>query len=282
MIKNYLTVDVEDYFHVSAFSNRVRYEEWNNYESRVVSNTKRILEILNRAGDIKGTFFILGWVAEKHPGLVKEIDAQGHEIGCHSYRHKLVYDSTPKEFRSDLIKARDILEGITGKKIFGYRAPSYSITNKSLWAFEILAELGFTYDSSIFPISHDRYGIPDAPRFNYWLPEHGLREYPISTAKILGIKVPVSGGGYLRLFPYWFTKIALKKINYDEMQPFVFYIHPWEIDPQQPRIKGATLFSRFRHYNNLEKAENRFTKLLQDFQFTPIIPQFEQSECLSV
>ncbi len=281
MIKNYLTVDVEDYYQVSAFANRIRFEDWNNFESRVVCNTKRILEILNREGDIKGTFFILGWVAEKYPELVKEIDANGHEIGCHSYRHGLVYNSTPHEFRRDLLKARDILEGITGKKVSGYRAPSYSITNKSLWAFEILAELGFSYDSSIFPISHDRYGIPDSPRFTYKLDEQDLTEYPISTAKIFGIKVPVSGGGYLRLFPYWFTKIALKKINHNEMQPFMFYIHPWEIDPEQPRIRGATLLSRFRHYNNLEKAENRFTSLLQDFQFAPITPQHEQSEYLS-
>ncbi|MCP5006760.1 MAG: DUF3473 domain-containing protein, partial [Planctomycetes bacterium] len=221
-------------------------------------------------GNIKGTFFILGWVAEKYPELVKDIDTDGHEIACHSYRHRLVYDCSPHEFRNDLVKARDILEDITGKKVFGYRAPSYSITSKSLWAFEILSELGFTYDSSIFPISHDRYGIPDSPRFKYALPDHDLTEYPISTAKILGTKVPVSGGGYLRLFPYWFTKFALRKINHSESQPFIFYIHPWEIDPEQPRIKGASTFSRFRHYNNLEKTEKRFTRLLQDFQFAPI------------
>ncbi len=273
MLKNYLTIDVEDYFHVTAFENEIKFEDWGNCKSRVVDNTKKLLEILSSAGETKGTFFILGWVAEKHPEIVKEIDANGHEIACHSYRHRLVYSLSPDEFRSDLLKAKNILEDIIGKKIIGYRAPSYSITNESIWAFDIIEELGFKYDSSIFPISHDLYGIPDAPRFKYNLLEHNLIEYPISTTKIFGIKVPFSGGGYFRLFPYSLTKMALNKINNNENQPFVFYIHPWEIDPEQPRISGAGFLSKLRHYNNLGKTTNRFMKLLQDFHFVPITLQ---------
>jgi len=269
-IKNYLTIDVEDYYQVTAFENKIRFEDWGNYESRVVENTRKILEMLFEAGDIKGTFFILGWVAEKHPEIVKEIDANGHEIACHSYRHRLIYNMSPDEFRIDLMKSKNILEDITGKKVIGYRAPSYSIIKKSLWVLEILEELGFEYDSSIFPITHDIYGIPGAPRFKYKLPENNLVEYPISTSKILGLKLPISGGGYFRLFPYWFTKMSLTTINIKEKQPFVFYIHPWEIDPDQPKVKGVDVFSRFRQYNNLKKTVERFKKLLKDFQFTPI------------
>ncbi len=272
-IKNYLTIDVEDYFHVSAFENVIKFEDWGNFESRVVDNSRKLLEILSNEGDVKGTFFILGWVAEKHPELVKEIDANGHEVACHSYRHRLIYNISPDEFRSDLIKSKNILEDITGKKVVGYRAPSYSIIKKSLWALEILEELGFEYDSSIFPISHDRYGISGAPRFKYKLPKNNLVEYPISTTNFFGIKVPVSGGGYFRLFPYWFTKMSLTKINIKENQPFVFYIHPWEIDSDQPKMNGVDVFSRFRQYNNLKKTVERFKKLLKDFQFTPITNQ---------
>ncbi len=270
-ITNYLTIDVEDYYHVSAFENNIKFEEWGNFESRVVNNTRRILNILSEAGETKATFFILGWVAEKHPEIVNEIDSEGHEIACHSYRHRLVYNMSPDEFRSDLMKAKDILEDITGKEIFGYRAPSYSLTNRSLWAFETLNGLGFKYDSSVFPITHDRYGIPDSPRFKYMLPENDLVEFPISTSRILGLKIPVSGGGYFRIFPYWFTNMALSKINIKENQPFVFYLHPWEIDPEQPKVKNIALLSRFRHYFNLGKTECRFKRLLKDFNFGRII-----------
>ncbi len=278
IIKNYLTIDVEDYFHVAAFEKDIRFEDWGSYESRVVNNTKNLLEILSCAGEVKGTFFILGWVAEKHPEMIKEIDANGHEIACHSYRHQLVYNLTPNEFKHDITKAKNILEDITGKKILGYRAPSYSITKESMWAFEILEELGFEYDSSIFPITHDLYGIPDAPRFEFKLAEHDLVEYPISTSKILGLNIPVSGGGYFRLFPFWFTRMALNKINKSENQPFIFYIHPWEIDPEQPRINGKIFLSRFRTYHNLAKTKERFQKLLSDFKFGPIKPQHKMPE----
>ncbi len=266
---NYLTIDVEDYFQVSAFGDIITKDDWSSYPSRVVSNTQIILTALE-LNNIKATFFILGWTAEKHPDLVREISLKGHEVACHSYYHQLVYNLTPKEFREDTRQAKDTIEQITGKKVYGYRAPSYSITKKSLWALDILEDLGFEYDSSIFPVYHDNYGIPGAPRFEYKLPNHDMKEYPISTSHFMGCKIPVSGGGYFRLFPYWFTKMALKRINSKENQPFVFYLHPWEVDPDQPRMKNAKRLSMFRHYNNLDKTVDRFTMLLNDFDFCPI------------
>ncbi|MBI5742137.1 MAG: DUF3473 domain-containing protein [Nitrospirae bacterium] len=269
-ISNYLTIDVEDYYHVSAFERVVGHGNWDIYRSRVVDNTRAILDLLEHY-DTKATFFVLGWIAMKFPHLVREIHGRGHEIGCHSFYHRLIYNLTPEEFKEDTRMARDILEQITGSRIMGYRAPSYSITSDSLWALDVIEELGFRYDSSIFPIVHDRYGMPDFPRFRYSLPGRNLVEYPISTSVFCGLRVPVSGGGYFRLFPYCFTKILLAKINKDENQPFIFYIHPWEIDPAQPRINGTGLISKFRHYNNLGEAEGRFRKLLGDFKFGPII-----------
>jgi polysaccharide deacetylase family protein (PEP-CTERM system associated) len=275
MITNYLTVDVEDYFQVSAFENIVGKDKWEHYPPRVEENTKRILNLFD-SYNVKATFFILGWIAEKFPALVKEIDAKGHEIGCHSYYHRLVYDLTPDEFREDTRKTKDLLEHLTGRKVLGYRAPSYTITKRSLWALDILEELGFAYDSSIFPIYHDRYGLPGAPRFEYKLPDHDLIEYPISTSIIMGRKIPVAGGGYFRLFPYWFMRMALKKINVREQQPFIFYFHPWEIDPGQPRMKNSRPLSKFRHYLNLSKTTDRLRCLLEDFSFGPIKGRVEQ------
>ena len=268
-IINYLTIDVEDYFQVSAFEKLIHPSAWDGYVSRVERNTGKILALLEEH-EVKGTFFIVGWTAERYPNMVREIVDRGHEIGCHSYLHQKIYDLNPEEFREDTKKAKNILEDITGRAVTGYRAPTYSITKKSLWALDILEELGFRWDSSIFPIFHDNYGIPDSPRFEYKLPENNLKEYPISTALLLGRKIPVAGGGYFRIFPYWFTKMALRSINKLEQKPFVFYLHPWEIDPDQPRIPHAGWKSRFRHYNNLEKTEDRLTLLLQHFQFRPI------------
>ena len=266
---NYLTIDVEDYFQVAAFEKVIQPANWDSYASRVERNTCKILDLLD-ANAVKGTFFIVGWTAERYPDMVREIAARGHGIGCHSYRHQKIYNLTPEEFRQDTQKAKDILEEITGLPITGYRAPTYSITKKSLWALDILEELGFKWDSSIFPVLHDNYGIPDAPRFEYKLPEHNLKEYPISTVLFFGRKVPVAGGGYFRIFPYWFTKAALSKINSQENKPFIFYLHPWEVDPDQPRVGDAGWKSRFRHYRNLDKTEDRLKCLLQDFQFRPI------------
>lgn len=269
-IQNYLTIDVEEHFQVSAFEKTVAVSDWDNHESRVENSTSCILSLLEKY-HVKATFFVVGWVAEKHPDLVKEIRQAGHEIGCHSYAHRKVYDFTPDQFREDTKRAKDILENILGERVNGYRAPSYSITNKSLWALEILEELGFVYDSSIFPVYHDNYGIPDAPRFEYNLENSTLKEYPISTALMLGRKVPISGGGYFRLFPYWFTRMGLRSINEKETQPFMFYLHPWEVDPGQPRFANASLFSKFRHYNNLDKTQSRLEQLLNDFSFGPIV-----------
>ena len=268
MITNYLTIDVEDYFQVAAFEKQIKPDEWPQFESRVNKNTSGILDTLDLF-HVKATFFIVGWIAEKHPELVREISNRGHEVGCHSYKHQRITTLSKDSFREDTKRSKDILENIIGRKVIGYRAPSYTITKKTIWALDILAELGFEYDSSIFPIYHDTYGIPDAPRFSYKHDGLELIEYPISTALILGRKVPVAGGGYFRLFPYWFTQKALKSINHKEKQPFVFYIHPWEIDPDQPRIKNIPLKSRFRHYNNLSKTSDRFHKLLSDFKFGP-------------
>lgn len=269
-ITNYLTIDVEEHFQVAAFEDVVSPKDWEIHESRVVKNTNLILDLLEKH-KTKATFFIVGWTAERHPDMVREIASQGHDIGCHSYMHKKIYDLTPDEFRKDTAKAKAILEQITGKKIFGYRAPSYSITKKSLWALDILNELGFEYDSSIFPILHDNYGIPDAPRFKYQHSNLNLTEYPISTAKVLGRNVPVAGGGYFRLFPYWLTKKLLHSINQEEKQPFIFYLHPWEVDPDQPRMNEARLLSKFRHYNNLNKTRLRLDKLLSEFAFGPLV-----------
>jgi len=267
-ITNYLTIDVEDYYQVSAFEDVAPTEDWEHFESRVKRNTNTILDLLDEF-NTKATFFIVGWIAERHPGLTRQIAERGHQVECHSYLHRKVYDLSPEEFHKDTEKAKNIIEDITGKAVTGYRAPSYSITKKSLWALDILQELGFQYDSSIFPILHDTYGIPDAPRYPYTHP-NGLKEYPISTVKFFGKNIPASGGGYFRLFPYWLTKILLTRINNKEKQPFTFYLHPWEVDPNQPRFNNARAFSKFRHYNNLHKTKRRMTNLLHNFTFGPI------------
>lgn len=267
---NILTVDVEDYFMVSAFSDIVKIDNWDSYSSRIDDNTMRVLDILESL-DTKGTFFILGWVAERYPKIVKEIDRRGHEIACHSYQHKLVYDMTIEEFKKDTVKAKAILEEIVGKTIYGYRAPSYSITKKSMWAVEILREAGFLYDSSIFPIVHDRYGYPEFHRFPTVLETaYGkILEIPMSTIQIFNRNIPVGGGGYLRLFPLAFTEWAIRKLNAKENKSAILYFHPWEIDTKQQRING-TYLSRFRHYTNIRKTESRIGHLLKTFRFEPI------------
>jgi polysaccharide deacetylase family protein (PEP-CTERM system associated) len=217
----------------------------------------------------QATFFVLGWVAERHPELVRTIQACGHEVASHGYAHRRIYTQTPAQFREETRLSLKILEDITGKRVLGYRAASYSITKESLWALDILKEEGFTYDSSIFPVHHDRYGIPGYQRFCHVLGgDHGkqLVEFPISTLCLAGLNVPIAGGGYFRLYPYGVTRWALRQINEKEKQPILIYLHPWEIDPDQPRIHGSVL-SRFRQYINLEKTESRLTRLLQDFRF---------------
>lgn len=266
-VLNAFTVDVEDYFHVTAFARTVSPAAWGDFESRVVNNTRRMLRLLE-THDVRGTFFILGWVAERHPGLVREIQKAGHEIGCHSYWHRLVFDQTPDEFREDLLQATKILEEITSERVSAYRAPSFSITERSVWALDVLAEEGYTHDSSIFPVRHDCYGMPGAERFPHALPRPAgtLVEFPPSVHRWGRWNVPVAGGGYFRLYPARFSLRCLQSINRSHGQPCMFYIHPWEIDPHQPRLPGS-LKSRFRHYQNLHTTERKLEVLLKNFRF---------------
>ena len=271
---NALTIDVEDYFHVTAFDRHVKPEEWDNYPLRVQGNTMRILDMLDEFS-LRATFFVLGWVAQRCPSLVKEIHRRGHEIACHGYGHQLIFRHSPQEFRRDVSKAKNILEDLCGEQVHGYRAPSYSITTNSLWALDVLVEEGFAYDSSIFPITHDIYGIPDGKRFPHKISTHSgtIQEFPISTFSLkLGrwhSQWPIAGGGYLRLFPAALVARAIQSININENEPVIVYFHPWEIDPQQPRIK-AGLKSRFRHYLNLDRMELKIRHLLDNFGFSSV------------
>ena len=268
---NALTIDVEDYFQVNAFAKHIRQDQWHTYPLRVDGNTRRVLDMLD-SFNIRATFFILGWVAERLPSLTQEIHRRGHEIACHGYSHELVYDIGPERFRSDIRRSKMLLEDQTGERVSGYRAPSYSITGRSLWALDILVEEGFLYDSSIFPVMHDIYGIPDARRFPHVLQtESGsLTEFPLTTLPFhfggREIRLPIAGGGYLRLFPAELIRRGISKINDREQQSAVLYFHPWEIDPDQPRIK-AGLKSRFRHYLNLEKTEGKLKHLFDGLGF---------------
>jgi polysaccharide deacetylase family protein (PEP-CTERM system associated) len=267
-LTNALTVDVEDYFHVAALAPSIQRDSWGSRESRVVGNTRRLLSLFEQF-DVKGTFFVLGWVAERYPELIRDIATDGHEIACHGYSHRLVYEQSPEEFHQETVRSKSLLEDITGARVLGYRAASYSVVRDSLWALDILVELGFTYDSSIFPVHHDRYGIPDAERAPHRLTTpkgKSLVEWPLATASVLGLRLPVAGGGYFRLLPYWLSHWGLESINRRERRPFIFYLHPWEIDPDQPRVP-ASLLSRFRHYTNLGKCEGRLRRLLKEFRF---------------
>lgn len=267
-LPNALTVDVEEYFHVAALAPNIPRESWDSRKSSVVDNTKRLLALFAQF-DVRGTFFVLGWVAERHPQLVKEIAAGGHEIACHGFSHKLVYEQSQDEFRSETLRSKNLLEDITGSAILGYRAASYSIVRDSLWALDILVELGFAYDSSIFPVHHDRYGIPDAERKPHRMTTpkgKSIVEWPLATASIGGFRLPVAGGGYFRLLPYWISRWGLASINRREKRPFIFYLHPWEIDTTQPRIATSRL-SQFRHYTNIDKCEARLRRLLGTFSF---------------
>jgi polysaccharide deacetylase family protein (PEP-CTERM system associated) len=353
-IINALTIDVEDYFHVHAFSKAIDPAQWDSFDQRVERNTHRILDLLDEASvqrsafrvqgyekshqsclpavpvakagqswqkglakddygpgttdnkqpatrnlptknSVKATFFVLGWVAQRFPSLVKEIYRRGHEIGCHGLNHKVIFQQTRTEFENDVKRAKELLEGITGSPVLGYRAPTYSITKKTLWAFEVLIELGFLYDSSIFPIKHDYYGFPGAPRFPFRVSvdpagEVGfaelngrpgasdaeatgasILEFPLTTGLFLNRRVPVAGGGYFRLFPYRLTRFFLMRVNEVERKPFIFYFHPWELDPEVPRIESAGALSKFRSYVNLDKTEARLRRLLSDFSFSSLI-----------
>jgi len=269
-IKNAITVDVEDWFQVSLFRHKIRREDWDRMESTVVQNTCRILRLFEQK-NVKATFFILGWVAERFPEIVLAIKDLGHEIASHGYGHQIIFEQTKQEFAEDVRRSLEILEDITGARVLGYRAPSYSITRSSIWAWESLTKLGVEYDSSIFPVKHDLYGIPDAPRFPFEIrftngPK--LVEFPLSTVVMMGKNIPVAGGGYLRLYPYWFIRKSVQHIN-EEGQPAIIYLHPWEMDPDLPRI-NVGVFDTMRHYGNLYMTESRISRLLDEFQFGTI------------
>jgi polysaccharide deacetylase family protein (PEP-CTERM system associated) len=269
-IVNAMTIDVEDYFHANAFDRVVSFDQWPGLESRVCANTDRILGILDEAG-VRATFFVLGWVAERFPALVQRIARGGHEIASHSYRHRLVYELSPEQFREDLRRAKSAIEAAAQVPVFGYRAPSYSVTARSLWALDILAEEGYAYDASIFPIHHDRYGIPRSPRHAFLVEAGGaqLLEIPGSTARWAALNVPVGGGGYFRLLPYAVTRWGISQLNRREQRPVVFYLHPWELDPAQPRLPVRHP-TRWRHYHNLDRTEARFRRLLGEFRFDSV------------
>jgi polysaccharide deacetylase family protein (PEP-CTERM system associated) len=322
-IVNALTIDVEDYFQVSAFESVSPPETWDQRELRVEANTDRVLGLLADRG-VKATFFVLGWVAERCPELVRRIAGAGHEVASHGTGHRRVVHQTRGEFREDVRRSKSLLEDLAGQPVLGYRAPSYSISPQTLWAFDELVDAGYRYDSSVFPIRHDLYGMPDWPRFPFqverledgnWVPAepeaprlggedarklgsqesrancqqpgvpfsslpasrppsahepYTLLEVPIPTMRLMGRNLPIAGGGYFRLFPYAVTRWGLGRINRTEGRPFLFYLHPWELDPDQPRMEGAGLKSRFRHYLNLGRTEGRFMRLLQHFGFAPV------------
>jgi len=266
---NAMTVDVEDYFHVSVFDKTVPRANWESLQSRVVGNTERLLDLFDEHA-VRGTFFVLGWVAERYPSLVKSIGGRGHELASHGYAHRLVYEQTPDVFRDDVRRSKALIEDLSGQGVHGYRAPSFSVTADSLWALDVLSEEGYRYDASIFPIRHDRYGIPDAPRWPHAMARTGgsLFEVPGSTVRLGGTNLPVAGGGYFRILPYAWTRWGMRRVN-REGQPAVFYLHPWEIDPQQPRLP-TSLLGRFRHYRNLDVTEARLRSLMRDFSFGPL------------
>lgn len=267
---NALSVDVEDWFQVTNFEKVIDRTDWDSCEPRVVANVNKILAILSSRG-VRATFFILGWIAERFPHVVESIWQRGHEISTHGYEHRQIHEQTREEFAQDVIRAIRVLEDITGQKIIGYRAPSYSIVPETLWAWELLAEQGIRYDSSIFPIKHDRYGVPGLPRYPFTITLDSGRElveFPLSTVRILGKNIPIAGGGYLRLYPYWFIKWAVRRIN-RRGYPAIFYLHPWEIDPFQPK-QEVNFFNKLRHYSNLWTTENKIKALVRDFQFAPV------------
>jgi polysaccharide deacetylase family protein (PEP-CTERM system associated) len=270
-VVNAMTIDVEDYFHVSVFDGVVPRAQWDNLETRVAKNTEHLLALFDEH-HVQATFFVLGWVAKRVPDIVRRIAAAGHEVASHGFAHRLVYDQTPAAFRDDVRRAKALLEDQSGTPVRGYRAPSYSVTPRSLWALDVLIEEGYSYDSSIFPIRHDRYGIPLSPRHAFVLERNGrmLVEAPASTTRVGPLNLPIGGGGYFRILPYGWTKWGIERVNRLEGRPAIFYLHPWEIDPNQPTLRTSAL-GKFRHYRNLDVTEQRLRRLLRDFRFGPML-----------
>jgi polysaccharide deacetylase family protein (PEP-CTERM system associated) len=268
-VLNAFSVDVEDYFQVGAFEKTIPRDSWEGFEPRVERNTRLLLELCEEHG-VKGTWFVLGWVAERWPGLVREIRDAGHELGTHGQDHRRVTTLTPDEFRADIRRSKQTIEEVAGVEVIGYRAPNYSIVRETMWAMDILAEEGFRYDSSIFPIRHDYYGIPDFPRFPRPVRGHNgtaLHEFPISTIRVAGMNLPFVGGGYLRHFPLPFIRWGMRHLNEVERRPAVVYIHPWELDPGQP-VQDVGRLKRLRHYRNLDRTEERLARLFSEYTFT--------------
>lgn len=280
--RNVFTVDVEDYYQVEAFAAHVDRTRWNDLPSRVSRNTDVLLELLDGRG-VKATFFVLGCVAEAQPDIVRRIHAAGHEIASHGYSHRMITRQQPEEFRQETLRGKAILEDLIGEEVLGYRAATYSVTRETLWALDVLVEAGFRYDSSIFPVVHDRYGIPDFCRRPCVVETaHGaLVEFPITTTRVLGRNLPIAGGGYFRLFPLALSLWGLRRVNHEGL-PFTFYIHPWEIDPGQPVIEGISAMTRFRHYVNLGRTRDRLDRLLQSFHFSTmaeVLEDFPLEDC---
>ena len=263
---NAMSVDVEEYFHVSAFEDRIERIDWDSLPSRVERSTDRIFELFDSA-NVKATFFTLGWIAERFPNLIKRITSEGHEIASHGFAHARVWSQGIREFSEDVSRTKKLLEDITGERVLGYRAPSFSINKDSLWAHDVLHEAGYEYSSSIYPFRHLHYGIPSAPRKPFRLQKEGLLEIPLTTARIFGRNLPAAGGGYFRLLPYSYSRWAIRRANRQDDCPAAFYFHPWEIDPGQPRIEGISAATKFRHYVNLERVEERLERVLADFRW---------------
>jgi polysaccharide deacetylase family protein (PEP-CTERM system associated) len=264
-IANALTVDVEDYFQVSALAPHIARADWERIPCRVEHNVETILSLFADSG-ARATFFTLGWIGQRYPGLVKRIVAEGHELASHGYGHLRIHEQTPEEFTQDIGRAKALLEDLSGTEVKGYRAPSFSISQRTLWAFERIAQAGYRYSSSVYPVRHDLYGMPDAPRFPY-RPRAELLEIPVTTAAVLNRNLPAGGGGYFRLLPYALSRALIRRVNEVDRRPAIFYFHPWEIDPAQPRVPGTGLKTRFRHYVNLRRTEPRLRRLLRDFRW---------------
>jgi len=269
---NAMTIDVEDYFHVAAFAGQIQPAQWSALDYRAEANTERLLRLFADT-HVRATFFFLGWVAERSPALVRRVAEAGHEIACHGYSHQLVFEQTPTVFREETLRAKRCIEDASGQPIKGYRAASFSITQASAWALDVLVEAGFEYDSSIAPMRHDIYGWPDGPQQPGVIRTPAgasIIEFPVMLARWVGTRVPVAGGGYFRILPYSLITAGLRNINQAQRQPFFFYLHPWELDPQQPRVEGASLKSRLRHYTGLQDCEAKLRRLLGEFRFAPM------------
>ncbi|HYA46635.1 MAG TPA: XrtA system polysaccharide deacetylase [Burkholderiales bacterium] len=267
-IANALTIDVEDYFQVSALAPHFDRGDWHRVPCRVERNIDVVLGLLDESG-AKATFFTLGWIAERYPQLVRRIVAEDHELASHGYGHHRATDQHRAEFSQDICKAKTLLEDLAGAEVKGYRAPSFSVGKRNPWAFDCIAEAGYRYSSSVYPIRHDHYGMPDAPRFPHESRD-GLLEIPVTTARLLNTNLPAGGGGYFRLMPYALSRSLIRRVNDVEGRPAVFYFHPWELDPDQPRVPGTSLKTRFRHYLNLHRTEPRLRRLLRDFTWHSI------------